>query len=122
MARDWGRGRREEFDEDPAAVGGSPEVDLLIKAAVASVSFEPVRDALLDACFGDPNLFDDMYWDASQALAVQHALEPKHDSCHQGRRAVTRATGGRVLSRVLDLGAVSCPPRLPTCVGAACGR
>src|ERR1044072_1098026 len=90
MARDWGRGRREEHDEDPAAVGGGVEVDLLIKAAIAAVCFEPVRDALLDACFGDPDLFDDVYWDASQAFAVQHALERERLRLYGGAQAEVR--------------------------------
>ncbi|WP_371788130.1 hypothetical protein OG404_09265 [Streptomyces griseoaurantiacus] len=90
MARDWGHGRREEFDENPAVVGGSTDVDPLIKAAVASVSFEPVRDALLDACFGDPNLFDDMYWDASQSLAVQHAFERERLRIYEVAQAEVR--------------------------------
>ncbi|TQE33090.1 hypothetical protein [Streptomyces ipomoeae] len=75
MARNWGHGRREDLDRDPARLGESPEADLLIKAAVAQGAFERVRKVLLDACFGDPDLFDDEFWDASEALAMQHALE-----------------------------------------------
>lgn len=75
MARKWGHGRRDEFEHDPERLGGSREADLLIKAAVAGGSFERVRAVLLDTCFGDPHLFDDMYWDASVSLAMQHALE-----------------------------------------------
>ncbi|MGW0334287.1 hypothetical protein ACWD0J_20865 [Streptomyces sp. NPDC003011] len=75
MARNWGHGRRDEFEHDPERLGGSREADLLIKAAVAGGSFERVRAVLLDACFGDPDLYDDMYWDASVSLAMQHALE-----------------------------------------------
>ena len=97
MARDWGRGRREECDDDPAAATGGPEADLLVKAAVTAVCFEPVRDALLDACFGDPDLFDDMYWDASQALDVQHALERErlrlYEVAQAEVRRIHKATG-----------------------------
>ncbi|MEU5476699.1 hypothetical protein [Streptomyces mirabilis] len=123
MARAWGYGRREECDQDPAAVGGSGEADLLVKAAVVGVCFEPVMNTLLDACFGDPDLFDDMYWDASQALAVQHALERERLRLHQVARAeVARihketedctSCGMRLFSWNPDVPPTLCPPCAP---------
>lgn len=127
MARIWGHGRREEHDEDPAAVGGGPEADLLIRAAVAAVCFEAVRDALLDACFGDPDLFDDMYWDASQALAVQHALERErlrlHEIAQTEVRRIHKATrdcivcGTRLFTWNPGIPATQCPACAPLPAG-----
>ncbi|MFF7953984.1 hypothetical protein [Streptomyces griseorubiginosus] len=97
MARNWGHCRRHEFEHDPERLGGSREADLLIKAAVAGGSFERVRAVLLDACFGDPDLFDDTYWDASVSLAMQHALEREklrlYEVAQGEARRIRAATG-----------------------------
>ncbi|WP_105975878.1 hypothetical protein [Streptomyces geranii] len=92
MARDWGYIRRDDAERDPARLGGRSEGDLLIKAAVVLGTFERVRGVLLDAAFGDPNLFDDEFSDPAEALAMQHALERERLRLHE----VGRAEGLRI--------------------------
>lgn len=90
MAREWGHGRREAFEHDPSGAGGSKDADFLIKTAVVSVCSVPVRDTILDACFGEPALYDDMYWDPALALAMQHAFERERLRLDEVARAEVR--------------------------------
>ncbi|MFI0226406.1 hypothetical protein [Streptomyces lydicus] len=76
MAGEWGFALHEELGRDAAhRLGGSPEADLLIKAAVARGAFELVSTSLLHACFEDPELIDEIFWDEDEALEMRHALE-----------------------------------------------
>jgi hypothetical protein len=102
MARDWGHGRREDVDRDPTRLGGSREADLLIKASVVQGAFEQVSEILLDACFGDPNLFDDEFWNATEALAMEHALERERLRLYE----VAQAEGLRI--RKTDRSCTAC--------------
>jgi hypothetical protein len=101
MARNWGHGRRDEFEHG---------------------SFERVRAVLLDACFGDPHLFDDMYWDASVSLAMQHALERErlrlYEVAQVEAKRIREATGACTTCGVSLLGwNPGVPPQLCfTCV------
>ncbi|WP_411147419.1 hypothetical protein [Streptomyces sp. A30] len=75
MASDWGHARNEELDRDPSRLGGSPEADLLIKAAVASGAFEQISKTLLHMCFEDPDMIDEVFWNEADALAMRYGLE-----------------------------------------------
>jgi hypothetical protein len=82
MARGLGYDRREFCEQAPTRLEGSPEADLLIKAAVAQGLYEPVSAVFLLACFGDPNLYDDEFSDAADSLAMEHALERERLRLH----------------------------------------
>ncbi|MFI6020580.1 hypothetical protein ACIBCP_23435 [Streptomyces sp. NPDC051287] len=75
MASDWGHARNEELDRDPTRLGGSPEADLLIRAAAANGAFEQVSKALLHMCFEDPDVIDEVFWNEADALAMRYGLE-----------------------------------------------
>ncbi|HTJ65939.1 MAG TPA: hypothetical protein VL551_00290 [Actinospica sp.] len=76
MASDWGYALNEDLDRDnPTRLGGNPEVDPLIKAAVACGVVEPVITTFLHACFEDPNVLDDDFYDPSVALDMRHAMD-----------------------------------------------
>jgi hypothetical protein len=75
IAGDWGVTRNEELNRDPSRLGGSPQADLIIKAAVANGAFERVSTTLLHMCFEDPDVIDEAFWDEKEALAMRHGLE-----------------------------------------------
>ncbi|MFI1621840.1 hypothetical protein ACH4VT_33510 [Streptomyces lydicus] len=76
MAGEWGVALHEELGRDaPHRLGGSPEADLLIEAAVARGAFETVSTSFLHACFEDPELIEEIFWDEDEALDMRHALE-----------------------------------------------
>ncbi|WP_051806583.1 hypothetical protein [Streptomyces sp. NRRL F-2747] len=55
--------------------GGSPEADILIRAAVARGAFSPVRDAFVHALYMNPSDIDDMFMEESAAMNMRHAIE-----------------------------------------------
>ncbi|MGW7197339.1 hypothetical protein [Streptomyces chryseus] len=75
MAREWGYGCHEAHNRQPDGASGSVEGDSLIRAAVATGAFTEVSKALVEACFEDPDLIDDVYWDAEVAMAVRHGMD-----------------------------------------------
>lgn len=75
MACEWGHSCHETHDPKPDGASGGIEGDLLIRAAVAKGAFTEVSKALVEACFQDPDLIDDVYWDAEVAMAVRHGMD-----------------------------------------------
>ncbi|MFF0437530.1 hypothetical protein ACFYU9_35620 [Streptomyces sp. NPDC004327] len=55
--------------------GGSPEADILIRAATAQGAFSQVRDAFLRAAYMDPSDIDDTFMEESAAMEMRHAIE-----------------------------------------------
>jgi hypothetical protein len=92
IARNWGYNRREDTEREPTRLEGSPEADLIVKAAVARGAFEQISAILLESCFGDPNLYDDEFSDPADSLAMQHALERERLRLH----GVARTEGLRI--------------------------
>jgi hypothetical protein len=87
IAGDLGLNRNEELNRDPSRLGGSPEADLIIKAAVAIGAFERVSRAFLHMCFEDPDVIDEAFWDEKEALAMRHGLEREQLRLHEVARA-----------------------------------
>ncbi|MFJ5551198.1 hypothetical protein [Streptomyces sp. NPDC093225] len=75
MASNWGHTRMEAGSNNPGNASTGPEGDQLVRAAVARATVARVLDRMLEACFGDLNLIDDMYWDADVAMAVRHGMD-----------------------------------------------
>ncbi|WP_420082834.1 hypothetical protein ACN6AT_37575 (plasmid) [Streptomyces sp. JL4002] len=55
--------------------GGSPEADILIRAATARGAFSQVRDAFLHGAYMDPTDIDDTFMEQSAAMEMRHAIE-----------------------------------------------
>ncbi len=75
MAREWGFTRHQAHDGTPGGAGVSVEGELLVRAAVARGTFPKVSTALIEACFEDPNLIDEVYSDEADAMAVRHGMD-----------------------------------------------
>ncbi|MDT0310252.1 hypothetical protein RM780_25340 [Streptomyces sp. DSM 44917] len=74
MAQTWGYALYEEAGQTPERGEGSHEADLLVQAAVPRGAFREVSTAFLHACFEDPQVLDEEFWDPDRALAVRHAM------------------------------------------------
>ncbi|MFE1271285.1 hypothetical protein [Streptomyces sp. NPDC058758] len=99
MARAWGGAQREEFSaRNPAAVPLGEEGDQLIAAAVAQCAFFPVKTALIEAAYEEPEMVDVVYF-GEQAMKVQHAMDTEHFRLERvaqaAHRRIQRIAGGR---------------------------
>ncbi|MFE2537077.1 hypothetical protein [Streptomyces sp. NPDC059371] len=73
MARAWAHDRSDTHREDRANAGGSTEADDLVKAALAAGWYDVVTEDILKGLFGDPDVFEDMYWDPDECTKVRDA-------------------------------------------------
>ncbi|MFD7446176.1 hypothetical protein [Streptomyces sp. NPDC059909] len=97
MASDWGYYHCEGIS-DPTLLMGSPDADLLVKAAVVHGAFEQVTTALLNACFDDPHTLEERHlWDESAAIAIRYAMDRERVRLQQiattEARRIKKATG-----------------------------
>jgi hypothetical protein len=77
MAAEWGYARSDKLGGDnPSLLGGSPEADLLVRAAVAHGAFEAVSTSLLNACFEDPETLEEIsFLDETRGVDMRHAVD-----------------------------------------------
>ncbi|MGW1012952.1 hypothetical protein ACWD4X_23320, partial [Streptomyces termitum] len=99
MARAWGHSQREEFSAgDPAAVPPGKEGDRLIAAAVAQGAFFPVKTALIEAAYDEPEMVDVVYC-GEQAVHVNYAMDTENFRLERVARAahrrIQKLAGGR---------------------------
>ncbi|MEU6244004.1 hypothetical protein [Streptomyces sp. NPDC047024] len=78
MAWAWGNDRRQEFESTPAAVHPGDKGNALIAAAVTQGAFSKVAAELVDGCYGDPDLIDEIHLDDVEATAVRHAIDNEY--------------------------------------------
>ncbi|WP_217208857.1 hypothetical protein [Streptomyces sp. AC550_RSS872] len=78
MAWAWGNDRRQEFESTPAVAHSGDQGNALIAAAVAQGAFAKVAAELVEGCFGDPDLIDEIYLNDAEATAVRHAIDHEH--------------------------------------------
>ncbi|MFH9016142.1 hypothetical protein ACH4C6_32775 [Streptomyces sp. NPDC017943] len=78
MAWAWGNDRRREFKSTPAAAHAGDQGDALIVAAVAQGAFSKVAAELVEGCYGDPDLIDEVYLNDAEATAIRHAIDNEH--------------------------------------------
>ncbi|MGA5873953.1 hypothetical protein [Streptomyces cinereoruber] len=129
IARAWGGAQREEFSAgDPAAVPLGKEGDQLIATAVAQCAFFPVRTALIEAAYEEPEMVDVVYF-GEQAVKVQYAMDTEHFRLERvaqaAHRRIQRIAGGRcVCGATLQNGAgPKVPPQFYSAAcAAAAGR
>ncbi|WP_338715978.1 hypothetical protein QBW32_49235 (plasmid) [Streptomyces acidiscabies] len=76
MAWAWGNDRRQEFESTPAAAHAGDQGDALIAAAVVQGAFSKVAAELVEDCYGDPDLIDDIY--PTDPTAIRHAIDNEH--------------------------------------------
>ncbi|MFE7931311.1 hypothetical protein ACFU6S_21765 [Streptomyces sp. NPDC057456] len=76
MAWDWGHCRHQEFQRTPAAAHVGDQGDSLIATAVVQGAFSKVAAELVEGCFGDPDLIDDMF--PGEETTIRHAMEHEH--------------------------------------------
>ncbi|MFF3625443.1 hypothetical protein [Streptomyces sp. NPDC002467] len=109
MARAWGYAQHETHSNDPGNATTGLEGTLLVRAAVARAAVSETLDVMVEACFQDPNLIDDVYWDADVAMAVRHGMDRERLRLEKEAKAeaarLRKAAGdscttcGRTLSR-----------------------
>ncbi|MPY31321.1 hypothetical protein FNH09_08415 [Streptomyces adustus] len=104
MAQAWSHDRSETRREDRANAGGSTEADVLVKAALATGWYDVVTEDILQGLFGDPDIFEDMYWDADECSKMRDARDREAARL----RAVAEAEVRRLRSES------------DTCVGVSC--
>ncbi|MFF4105391.1 hypothetical protein [Streptomyces sp. NPDC001903] len=75
MAGNLGHVVRMDADDLLERRGGSPEADILIRAAITRGAFSLVRDAFVHAAYMDPSDIDDMFMEESAAMDMRHAIE-----------------------------------------------
>ncbi|MFC9130164.1 hypothetical protein ACFT4A_25350 [Streptomyces sp. NPDC057099] len=78
MAWAWGNDRRQEFESTPAAAHVGNQGYALIAAAVSQGAFSRVAAQLVEGCYGEPNLIDDIYLNEAEPMAVRHAIDNEH--------------------------------------------
>lgn len=78
MAWAWGNDRRQEFESTPAAAHAGDPGDALIAAAVAQGAFSKVAAELVEGCYGDPDLIDEIYLNDAEATGIRHAIDNEH--------------------------------------------
>ncbi|MET8012909.1 hypothetical protein ABZU86_13285 [Streptomyces sp. NPDC005271] len=78
MAWDWGHYRHQELERTPAAAHAGDQGNALIEAAVVQGAFCKVAAKLVEGCFEDPDLIDDVYFNDAEATAVRHAMDNEH--------------------------------------------
>ncbi|MEU9274884.1 hypothetical protein [Streptomyces sp. NPDC048341] len=78
MAWAWGNERRQEFESTPAAAHAGDQGNALVAAAVAQGAFYKVAAELVEGCYGDPDLIDELYLNDAEAMAVRHAIDKEH--------------------------------------------
>lgn len=78
MAWEWGHDRRQEFESTPAAAHPGDQGNALIAAAVAQGAFSKVAVELVEGCFGDPDLIDEIYLNDAESTAVRQAIDHEH--------------------------------------------
>ncbi|MFQ6146747.1 hypothetical protein ACLMNJ_27340 [Streptomyces seoulensis] len=76
MAWAWGNDRRQKFESTPAAANVGDQGDALIAAAAVPGAFSKVAARLIEDCFGDPDLTDDIF--PGEATAIRHAMDNEH--------------------------------------------
>ncbi|MGW5851854.1 hypothetical protein ACWFQ8_28585 [Streptomyces sp. NPDC055254] len=129
MARAWGNAQREEFSAgDPAAVPLGKEGDQLIEASIAQCAFIPVKTALIEAAYEEPEMVDVVYF-GEQAMKVQHAMDTEHFRlvrvAQAARRRIQKLAGGHcACGATLQIGAgPKVPPQFCSAAcAAAAGR
>ncbi|MEU5756842.1 hypothetical protein [Streptomyces sp. NPDC047829] len=105
MAWRWGNWRR-DLARKPKAADTGDEGDALIAAAVAQGVFSAVVEQLLDGCFGDPGLIDEVCVTSEDAMTLRHAIDRERLLLtNRARAAATRI-------RVLRGGRCDCGGRL----------
>ncbi|MFF4442422.1 hypothetical protein [Streptomyces sp. NPDC001621] len=105
MAWRWGARRREQA-RTPASADTGDKGDTLIAAAVAQGAFSAVIEQLLEGCFGDPDLIDEVCLTAEGAMEVRHAID------HERLLLTDRARAAAAQIRVLAGGRCGCGRRL----------
>ncbi|MGC9478801.1 hypothetical protein ACP4I1_32260 [Streptomyces sp. WG4] len=105
MAWRWGNWRR-ELARTPGAADAGDEGDALIAAAVAQGAFSAVIGQLLDGCYGDPDLIDEVCFTSEDAVALRHAID------HERLLLTNRARAAATRIRVLAGGQCDCGRRL----------
>ncbi|MFJ4721976.1 hypothetical protein [Streptomyces luteogriseus] len=91
MAWEWGNDRRQEFESTPAAAHPGDQGNALIAAAVTQGVFSKVAAELVEGCFGDSDLIDEIYLNEAEATAIRHAIDTEHLLLKErGRSAAAR--------------------------------
>lgn len=97
MAWAWGNDRRQEFERTPAAAHVGDQGDALIVAAVVQGAFSKVAAELVEGCYGDPDLIDDIF--PGDETAIRHAIDNEHQLLKQRAWAaaahIRKLAGGR---------------------------
>jgi hypothetical protein len=75
MAQRWGQASRDAYEDRPGEAQSGTKGDHLVKVAVAQGAFEKVAAALVEYCFTDSDLIDDVHTDAAEAMAVRHGTD-----------------------------------------------
>ncbi|GHG30402.1 hypothetical protein ACFFSH_27290 [Streptomyces filamentosus] len=127
MARAWGHSQREEFSAgDPAAVALGKEGDRLIAAAVAQGACFPVKTALIEAAYDEPEMVDVVYC-GEQAVHVHYAMDTENFRLERVARAAHRriqklASGRCACGAALQIGTgPKVPPQFCSAACAAAG-
>ncbi|MFH8939512.1 hypothetical protein [Streptomyces griseosporeus] len=98
MAWLWGDDRHQEFDGDPAAAHTGNQGDALIVAAVAQGAFPQVAAKLVESCYENPDLIEEIYFDEAEATAVRHAMDNEHlrlkETARKAAARIRKLVGG----------------------------